>query len=104
MCTVAPVAAGAPAGGGALLGGVALRAGEPDATAAVTPPMAATAATATLAMMILERCILTPDNVDCVLSTNTLSRDSRFRAAGPVSCDARHGWVSAFSCACWLSY
>jgi hypothetical protein len=75
---VAPVAAGA------LLDGVALLAGEPDARAAVVPPMAASAATATLAMMIFGRCILTPDGVDCVLSTNTLSRDSRFSAADPA--------------------
>jgi hypothetical protein len=78
VCTVAPLAAGA------LLDGVALLAGEPDATAAVTPPMVAIAATATLAMMILGRCILTPDGVDYVLSTNTLSRDGRFSESRPV--------------------
>src|SRR5690348_15505990 len=70
----------APLAGALLLAGAALLAAEPDARAAVVPPTAASAATATLAMIIFGRCILTPVSRDCVTSTNTLSRDVRFGA------------------------
>jgi hypothetical protein len=66
---------------GALLVGAALLGDEPDARAAVVPPTAAIAATATLAMIIFGRCILTPVSSDCVVSTNTLSRFNRFDEA-----------------------
>src|SRR5690349_9851541 len=64
--------------GALLLAGAALLGDEPDARAAVVPPTAAIAATATLAMIIFWRCILTPVSRDCLLSTNTLSRYGRF--------------------------
>src|SRR5581483_1249549 len=82
----APLAllAGPLLAGALLLAGAALLEDEPDARAAVVPPTAAITATATLAMIIFWRCILTPVSRVCVSSTNTLSRVTPVRWIAPA--------------------